>query len=116
MARTALAVTELTPNSRVARPAGVVGIADGHLVTGYLPEELFLQVVIATAETDVTVAAGANPPALESAAQVFTCAIGSHLLGPFTSGKVAQADGSIHIDYETPANVTVAAVHVPRTA
>ncbi|MDN5860908.1 MAG: hypothetical protein L0H84_20070 [Pseudonocardia sp.] len=116
MARTALTVTEQAPNGRVTRPAGVVGITDGHSVTGYQPEELYLQVVVATAETDVTVKAGANPPALEAADQVFACAIGDHLIGPFTSGKVAQTDGSIHVDYETPANVTVAAVHVPRTA
>jgi hypothetical protein len=116
MARTALAVTALTPNGRTSEPAGVVGIADGHLVTGVLPEELYLQVVVTLAATDVTIKAGANPPALESAAQVHTCAIGSHYIGPFTSGKVGQADGSIHIDYQTPANVTIAAVHVPRTA
>lgn len=116
MARTALIPTVTVANGKVARPAGTVGIADGHLVADVPAEQLLLQVVVATAETDVTIKAGAKPPALEAAAQVHVCAIGAHLLGPFTSGQVNQADGSIHIDYETPANVTIAAIRVPRTA
>lgn len=116
MARIALTVSELVPNGKLADPAGTVGNADGHFVAGVQPEELVLRVVVATAEIDVTIGAGANPPALESKAQVHTCAVGTHWIGPFTSGQVGQADGSIHVDYETAANATVTAFHLPRTA
>lgn len=113
MARTDLTIATAVPNGKLAQPAGVVGIADGHRVAGIKPEELLLRVVVATAETDVTIKAGAKPPALESKAQVHVCAVGTWFLGPFTSGQVGQADGSVHIDYETPANVTITALQVP---
>jgi hypothetical protein len=123
MARTALTPTELVPNGRVTRPTGTVGIADGHYVAGLKSEEFFLDITVATAETDVTIKAGDYPPALESVQgdEVLTCAIGSHYAGPFTSARFQKAPtltdpGGIWIDYETPANVTVRVVHVPRTA
>lgn len=128
MARAALAVTELVPNGRIARPAGVAGTTDGHSISGVEAEELFLEVTIATATTTVSVKAGDYPPALESVQgdEVFSLAVGSHILGPFTSGRVQKdttrdgsgnvVDGQIWVDYGTPANVTIAALHLPRTA
>lgn len=118
MARTALTVSELSPNAAVAQPAGTAGNADGHSVAGVAPEELVLRVVIANAETDVTVVAGDNPPSL-SAGQgslVSALGVGSHLIGPFTSARFKQSDGTVHVDVETAANVTITALHVPRTA
>lgn len=117
MARTALTVDELSPNNAADQPDGTSGNADGHSVDA-VPEELLLRVVIANAETDVTVLAGANPPALEAGQGdlVATLAVGSHLIGPFTSGRFSQADGTVHVDYETAANVTITALHMPRTA
>jgi len=114
MARTDLTVAQLVPNGVLAKPAGVVGTTDGHRVAGIKPEQLLLQVVVATAEIDLTIAAGVSPPALESQAQVHVLAIGTHYVGPFTSAEVAQADGSVWINYETPANATIAALRVPR--
>lgn len=123
MARTELAVTELAPNGAIDAPAGVAGTADGHFVSGEhfngpgaQPEELVLEVTVATAATDVTVVGGAYPPSIAAGQgdAVFTLATGSHRLGPFESGRFTQADGTLHVDYETAANVTIAAVHVPR--
>lgn len=114
MARTDLTATPLAANGAVAQPGGVAGAADGHRVHGVMPEELILHVTIANAATTVEVKAGAKPPALETRPISEKLPVGTHLLGPFTSAHVVQADGSVHVDYETPANVTVAALAVPR--
>jgi hypothetical protein len=125
MARTALAVTPLNPNTSTAQPAGVVGITDGHLIDTNLrtkinddtkPEHLLLRVTIATATTTVTIKAGDYPPALAAGLgdSVNSLAVGSHFIGPFESGRFLQSDGQVHIDYSTPANVTIAALRVPR--
>jgi hypothetical protein len=126
MARAKLTVTELVPNGSLAQPAGTTGTTDGHYIEGVEAAELVLHVTIATATTTVTVKAGDYPPALESLQGdlSLSLATGSHFIGPFTSGRFQKdstgagtdADGQIWLDYGTAANVTVRALHVPRTA
>lgn len=116
MARTALTATPLVANGRVGRPTGTAGAADGHYVTGVRSGKFFLDVTVATAETDITIQSGDYPPAL-SAGQgdlVMACAVGSHFLGPFSTARFARGDGQIWLDYETPANVTVRVMSLPR--
>lgn len=120
MARTAVTVTELTANSSTANPAGdAVDPTNGHIVSGVPLEELFLEInsTFAGAKT-FTVKAGANPPA-EMAGQgdlavSLNAAVGR--IGPLTSARFIQADGSVWLDVEAGATGTVKAFHLPRTA
>jgi hypothetical protein len=125
MARTALTVQALGPNAATAQPAGVVGQADGHYVDTNVRttinddvklEHLLLHVTVATATTTVTVRAGDYPPALDAdrGDLVASLPVGSHFIGPFTSSRFLKTSGQVHIDYGTPANVTVRALRVPR--
>jgi len=124
MARTALTVTTLTPNNSLVAATGTTGTTDGHFIN-CPPEQLLLRVVVATAETDVTIKAGDSPPALSSLQGdlVKALPIGTHWIGPFSSARFVQTDatpvgaaGGLFIDYETPANVVVTALRMPRNA
>jgi hypothetical protein len=121
MARTAIPVTELTPNASIANPAGTaVDTANGHSIVGSSPlEELYLVIAATFAGAkNYTIKAGANPPALEAGQGDLVIAINNttKLVGPFTSGRFAQKDGSLNVDVEAGATGTIAAIHVPRTA
>lgn len=116
MARTALGVTDFVPNGKVAQPAGTLGDALGHVISGVKAEEIVLRVVVATATSTLTIGAGAKPPSLESKAQAESLTVGTHFVGPFTSAQVTQKDGTINLDYGTPANTTVTVLRMPRTA
>jgi len=114
MAYTDLAATAVTANAALAQPAGTTGVAGGHRITGVIPERLLLRVVVANATTVLTVAAGENPPALESKAQPYSLAVGTHFVGPFSSAQVRQADGTVLLDYATAANFTVTPLALPK--
>jgi hypothetical protein len=120
MARTALTVTEMVANSSVADPAGnAVDTANGHIASGVTLEELYLEVNLTFAGAkNLTVKAGANPPALAAGQGDLVVAINNavKLIGPFTSARFAQADGSLWVDVEAAATGTIKAIHVPRTA
>jgi hypothetical protein len=116
------ALNSLVPNGQLPLPAGVATGAGNNNVTtngaGVMPEEIFLLVVTATATTNVTIKAGAYPPALSSGQGdlVLSTVVGSAFLGPFTGARFLQADGTLNIVSATPANTTVTAFRVPRTA
>ncbi len=129
MARTALTPTQLTPNGGLIDIAYTACATDGFAVapSGWpsrTAEEIFLHVKASGALT-VTVKAGDNPPALEAGQGdvAVVLATGEEaFLGPFTSGRFAQAgsdviaaQGEVWIDCSSTAG-TIAAVHVPRTA
>lgn len=126
MARIELLTTPMTPNGLTLTPAGVAGNADGHYVdtntrttfkSTPVLEELFLEVTVATATTNVTVRAGDSPPALDAVLgdEVCPVPVGTHKIGPFASGRFLKRDGRIHIDYATAANITaVRAYRIPR--
>lgn len=120
MARTAVTVTELTPNSSVADPAGTaVDPTNGHIVSGVPLEELMLEIDSTFAGAkNFTVKAGANPPADAAGQGDLVVALNAtvELFGPFTSARFIQADGSLHFDVEAGATGTVKAIHMPRTA
>lgn len=114
-----IAVSPLVPNSSLAAPTQTASGATNIISTGTIPlEEVVLKAVVLTATTVVTVKAGDNPPAL-SAGQgdlALSLAIGTHYIGPLTSARFVQSDGTVNVDVATSANVTLAAIHMPRTA
>src|SRR5690242_5315737 len=116
MAYTDLAATALVANDKIAQPAGTAAVAGGHRITGVVPERLLLRVVIATATSTLTVAAGDKPPALEAKAQAYSLGVGTHLIGPFSSAQVRQSDGTVLLDYGTAANTTVTPLAIPKVA
>lgn len=127
MARTNVPLSALAPNDVLADPAGTgADDTDGNIVNPLADwpnaalEEIVLRVVNAdTGSCEVTVSAGSDPPALEAGVGdlVETVAAGdTAFLGPFTSARFAQSDGSLHIDCDDDTSVTLTALHVPRTA
>lgn len=110
-------LSALVANSSLAGPAGTASGATNIVAAGP-PEEVVLRAVVVTATTNVTVKAGDSPPA-HSAGQgdlVVACPVGTTFLGPFTSGRFVQDDGTMNVDVATSANVTLTAFRVPRTA
>lgn len=125
MARTELPVTALNANNLTANGAGTTGTTDGHFVDTNTrnaindpvqAELLLLEATVTTGTTNVTVKAGNYPPALASniGDLVAACPVGVTKLGPFESGRFLRNDGTIWIDYATPANVTIRAFRIPR--
>lgn len=115
-----IAVVSLVPNTNIAQPAPAAMDATNIISTQDVPmEEIFLRVVVATAPTTVTVKGGDNPPALAAGQGdlVLTAlAVGTHFVGPLTSSRFIQSDGTLNVDSATPANTTITAIHMPRTA
>jgi hypothetical protein len=112
----------LVPNGTLADPSGTLTGSGSNSVTtsgnGVMPEEVFLRVVTATATTNVTIKAGAYPPALSSGQGdlTFACTTGTAWLGPFTGARFLQSDGTLNVVSGTPANTTITAFRMPRTA
>ena len=126
MARTAIPTTELVANSNVADPAGTnVDPTNGHIIAvaagpaGAQLEELHLEInsTFAGAKT-FTIKAGANPPALAAGQGDLVVSLNAAVghVGPFSSSRFAQKDGSLWIDVQAGATGTIKAFHVPRTA
>lgn len=123
MARTVGTVNELVANSSIAEPAGnAVDPANGHIFTptgeGQL-EEMYLRINLTFAGSkNITIKAGANPPALAAGQGDLVVAINNttRVLGPFSSARFAQKDGSLWLDVEAAATGTIFAFHMPRTA
>lgn len=107
MPRTAVPVTALVPNAGVATGVGTdVDPANDHVVTPPAKfERVFLRVTNThAAPHDVTVVAGANPPALSAGqgnvAVTVPATSGDMLIGPLESARFMQADGTLHVDIE----------------
>ncbi len=125
MARSLLPVVSLTPNTMTAYGSGTAADAAGQYIdtnggtainNDVQAEQLILMVTVATATTNVTIKAGAYPPALAAniGDSVNACVVGTTPIGPFESGRFLQANGQIWIDTATAANVTYRAFRVPR--
>jgi hypothetical protein len=123
MARTALTLTKLTANGSVADPAGnAVDPTNGHVLTlpaGATLEEIMLEVNLTFAGSkNLTVKAGANPPALEAGQGDLVVAINNavKLIGPLTSGRFMQVGGQLFVDVEAASTGTIKAIRLPREA
>lgn len=112
-------LSALTPNARTADPAGTAPTATNIVQCAVCPtEKVLLRAVVVTATTNVTVKAGDNPPALAAGGGdlVAACVVGTNFIGPFESARFVQSDGTLNVDVATPANVTLTAIRLPRTA
>ena len=114
-----IALSNFVPNADLAAPAGTGAGATNIVSSAGVPlEQVVLQVVTATATTVLTVKAGGNPPSL-SAGQgdlAVSCTVGTRYIGPFTSARFMQADGTMNVNSATAANHTITAFRLPRTA
>jgi hypothetical protein len=80
-------------------------------------EEVYLVIAATFAGAkNYTIKAGANPPALNAGQGDLVIAINNttKLVGPLTSARFVQKDGSLNVDVEAAATGTIAAIHVPR--
>lgn len=119
MARTAVAYSNLLPNSNLADPAGTSissGAGNGGQVAKALPELTLLRLSNASGGSGTaTVLAGANPPAWAAGQGSLTVTVanaGTQWIGPFESGRFIQGDGSLIV--ETSVAMTMTAFKVPR--
>ncbi|RSN65424.1 hypothetical protein DMH01_03335 [Amycolatopsis sp. WAC 04182] len=126
MAPTALAYSNLVPNSDLADPAGVATVAGaGNGVkipsitagaTRSFPELTVLRVSNASGGSGtVTIKAGAYPPAIAAGQGDLTVTVANaatRWIGPFESGRFLQSDGSLLV--ESSVVMTVTAFKVPR--
>jgi len=122
MARTAVDVTTLTANTAVTEPAGTTADpTNDHVVSGVPCEELLLRFANTNGSDRVaTILAGDNPPA-DAAGQgdlavTVPATSGVRWVGPLTSARFVQSDGTVLIDLAASFAGTVTAYRVPRTA
>lgn len=114
MARTNIPLSAFVANGSLANPAGTAGDAvNGHNITGTKLEKLIIRVVNGGGGAiNAIVRAGVAPPALEAGQGDLTVAVGAGAtayIGPFTSGRFMQKDGSLNLDLSGATSVTVTA-------
>lgn len=111
-ARTALTVTRSTANAAIADVVGTTPDAsNGNVVSGVPLEKIMVRVKNADSGSHtVTVRAGVSPPALSAGQGDLVVAVANGTtkwLGPFTSARFAQSDGSLNLDWSASTSVTV---------
>ncbi len=121
MARTAVPYSNLLPNADLADPAGTAtnaGVGNGHTIAKAHPELTLLRVVAGATGGNVTIKAGANPPAIAAGQGDLVVAVANSAtrwIGPFESGRFLQADGSLLVDIAVGFVAgTITAFRVPR--
>ena len=114
-----VALTTFTPNAGLTDASATAAGSTNTISTQGVPlEEVVLKIVTTTATTVFTINAGDNPPAL-SAGQgdlAVSCVVGTKWIGPFTSARFVQDDGTLACASATAANQTITAYRMPRTA
>lgn len=126
MARTAITPTTLTANAVVADPAGTaIDATNHHVFTPSSPLEEFVLRVVNTYDgaKAATIKAGDNPPA-DCAGQgdlTVSCGDGDPTpsvkwVGPLTSARFIQNDGTVNIDVAASMTGTITVFQIPRTA
>lgn len=126
MARTAVTITDTVANTGISYPAGTsADAANDHVVSPSFPIEELLLIVTHTAssEKDLTVKAGGNPPAdaagqgdLEIAFAAGNDVPVTKIIGPFSSARFIQKDGSLNVDLESGFTGALRAVRLSRSA
>lgn len=123
MARTAVTVTTLTANTYVADPAGTnADPTNDHVIdcSTFPLEELVLEIK----QTDATgraatIKAGDNPPADAAGQGDLSKTMAQNevwLVGPLTSARFLQNDGTLLIDLAASFAGTIKAYRIPRNA
>lgn len=121
MARTAVTVTELTPNAFTARPAGTSAdpTNDHSIDPGGRSEHIIIEITQTDASARVaTLVAGANPPAVAAGQGDVTKSMAQNevwIIGPIESARFIQSTGLIHLDLAASFAGTIRAYRVPRT-
>ena len=118
MARTALTINTMTRDGSLVTPAGnAVDPANGHVLAAEaLDQATFIDIdsTFAGAKT-FTIKAGAFSI---GANQDLVVSLNAQraLIGPLSSGKYDQADGTINIDVAAAATGTIRAYRIPNVA
>ncbi|MGP3686526.1 hypothetical protein ACTVZO_17770 [Streptomyces sp. IBSNAI002] len=119
MARTAVAYSNLLPNSNLADPAGTAvssGAGNGGQVANAFTELTMLRLSNASGGSGTaTVLAGALPLAVASGQGSLTVTVANgatQWIGPVESGRFLQNDGSLIV--ETSVAMTMTAFKIPR--
>lgn len=121
MARTAVTVNTLTANTAVEATDTTADTTNDHVVSGVPCEELILRFANTNGSDRVaTILAGDNPPA-DAAGQgdlavTVPATTGVRWVGPLSSARFVQSDGTVLIDLAASFAGTVTAYRVPRTA
>ena len=123
MARDAVSVTDLASGAATTTPAGVaINPTNGANIASVKDTSRVVVRVTNTNGTDrvATIKAGDNPPALLASAGDLAVTVpattGVVWIGPLSSARFAQADGSLEIDLASSFAGTVTAFRIPRTA
>lgn len=126
MSRTVVPITTLASNAATADVAGTaLDATNSHeIAPGVHPEEIIIRIVNTTASTKaVTVDAGFNPPADAAGQGGLTVSLTAGnvtpqvaFVGPLTSARFIQRDGSINIDVPAGMTGTITVFGIPRTA
>lgn len=124
MARTALTALVSTGDSSTAVTSVALDATDSHVFTPTHPlGEYLLEVTNTTASTKtVTIKAGDNPPADASGVGDLVVSFGAgnvtpvvKLIGPLSSSRFIQSDGTVNVDVAASMTGTVTLIRVPRT-
>lgn len=126
MARTALTVTSVASNTATADPAGDdLDPTNGHVLTVSSPlESYIIRVTNTTSSTKtLTIKAGDNPPADAAGQGDLDVSFGAgnvtpvvKFIGPLTSARFIQNDGTLNIDPATSMTGKIAVLRVARDA
>jgi hypothetical protein len=123
MARTAVAYSNLLPNSSVADASLTAvtlnpGTGNGHTIAAAVPELTILRVAVGATGGNVTIKAGTNPPAAAATQGDLVVAMTANTIswiGPFESGRFIQNDGTMLVDVAAAVVPgTITALRVPR--
>lgn len=129
MARTALTITTLTPNTPTVGLGTATNIdaTNSHSITlarPTTPAEIILVVKNTTASTKtVTVKAGVNPPSVRSGGGDMTAlsltdgstTVQYGVIGPLEASRYMQADGTINVDVAASMTGTITVLYIPRS-
>lgn len=129
MARTALTVTTLTPNTPLVGLGTTTNIdaTNSHVITlpaGATAGEILIIVKNTTASTKtISVGAGDNPPAVRAGAGNMTSLSltdGSTtptygVIGPLEASRYSQSDGTIEVNPAASMTGTITVLYVPRS-
>lgn len=116
MARDAVAITALTLNAGVTEPAGTaINVTNGGSVAANRTDNLVIEVRnTAVGAKTVTIPAGIGPLSGQGSLVVSVPATSGVKLITVESARFIQADGTIHLDYETAMTGTAAAYRLPQ--
>jgi hypothetical protein len=117
MARTAIPTSLLVGNGLSSANPVAIDIVNGMSVLNSLPEKTILLVTNTDTNPHVVTLLGGDPTLTAGgwAAQSFSIpASGSAYVGPFTSSRCGQRDGSIYLGFTTGHTGAIAALIFPR--